>query len=119
MNKIAIILTILGLSSLSLTADAGRLPFAYVDHDVLMPGQFVRYYNQVFEAQHLAMVGVVGDGDGDIDCVVLDAGGNVVTSDSDFQDGCVLSWVPAWTGQFQIIATNNGRVSSAYVIRTN
>lgn len=76
-------------------------------------------YKIQFRADELAMVIVIGDGDTDLDLYVYDANGNLVASDTDYSDDCVVTWVPRWTGTFTIKIVNRGNVYNKYVIRTN
>ncbi len=98
---------------------AGRTTGPYYDEDALRPGQTVTY-NLEFRGGDPALVRVIGDGDGDIDCNVMRRGtGMVLDSDTDGEDGCLLRWYPSYPGVFTIRLVNNGSISSAYVIRTN
>lgn len=60
---------------------------------------------------------VLGDGDGDLDCVLLDSLGNEVGRDDDYTDSCRIMVTPRWTGRFRLEIRNNGRMSSAYLLR--
>ena len=62
---------------------------------------------------------MLGDGDTDLDCYVYDANGNLIDSDTDATDYCVLRWRPAWLGTFRLEIRNLGPVYNAYVLRTN
>jgi hypothetical protein len=76
-------------------------------------------YTMVFEAERLARVTVNGDGSTDLDCYAYDGNGNLVESDVDGTDMCVLSWTPAWEGKFKINIKNRGKIPNIYTISTN
>lgn len=76
-------------------------------------------YGVKFWANELAEVCVSGDGDTDLDLYVYDSNGNLIGSDTDYTDDCVVRWVPAWTGTFVIRVVNRGMVYNNFVIWTN
>lgn len=82
-------------------------------------GKDVDSYKVKFWAKELAEVCVSGDGDTDLDLYVYDENGNLIGSDTDYTDECVVRWVPAWTGIFIIKIVNRGALYNNYVIWTN
>jgi hypothetical protein len=76
-------------------------------------------YRQCFHAGELAMVTVIGDGYTDLDLYVYDESGNLIASDTDDSDDCVVTWVPRWTGQFTIKVVNRGYTHNSFRLRTN
>lgn len=76
-------------------------------------------YNIRFRGGELAMVIVSGDGDTDLDLTIYDENGNLITSDTDGTDDCVVSFTPRWTGVFKVKIRNYGRVYNRYVLVTN
>ena len=82
-------------------------------------GKDVDTYKVKFWAKELAEVCVSGDGDTDLDLYVYDENGNLIESDTDYTDECVVRWVPAWTGTFIIKIVNRGALYNNYVIWTN
>ena len=82
-------------------------------------GKDVNTYNVKFWANELAEVCVSGDGDTDLDLYVYDANGNLIGSDTDYSDDCVVRWVPAWTGTFIIRVVNRGALYNNFAIWTN
>lgn len=72
-----------------------------------------------FEGDELARIVVRGDGDTDLDCVVLDENGNEVARDSRESDLCLLEWTPAWTGSFSLAVFNLGNVYNDYTVTWN
>lgn len=82
-------------------------------------GKDVDSYKIKFWAKELAEICVSGDGDTDLDLYVYDENGNLIESDTDYTDECVVRWVPAWTGNFIIKIVNRGALYNNYVIWTN
>ncbi len=82
-------------------------------------GKDVDTYKVKFWSKELAEVCVSGDGDTDLDLYVYDENGNLIESDTDYTDDCVVRWVPAWTGTFIIKIVNRGALYNNYVIWTN
>ena len=76
-------------------------------------------YSITFRGGELAMIIVSGDGDTDLDLSVYDENGNLITSDTDGSDDCVVSFTPKWTGVFKVKIKNYGRVYNRYVLITN
>lgn len=72
-----------------------------------------------FRGGETAYVVVSGDGDTDLDLYVYDENGNLIASDYDSLDDCVVSFNPRWTGTFYIKIKNLGRVYNEYVLATN
>lgn len=76
-------------------------------------------YRIVFRGGERAAVAVSGDGDTDLDLYVYDENGNLIGSDTDYSDDCVVTWYPKWTGPFVIHVRNRGSVYNVYSIATN
>ncbi|KPK80190.1 MAG: hypothetical protein AMS25_09855 [Gemmatimonas sp. SM23_52] len=76
-------------------------------------------YEITFSGGESAIIEVVGDGDTDLDCFVYDENSNLIDSDTDYTDHCILIWTPRWTGPFQLQIKNLGSVWNAYVLTTN
>jgi len=72
-----------------------------------------------FRAGEQAVVIVDGDGDTDLDTYVYDENGNLIDSDDDYTDYCILSWTPRWTGAFRIEVKNLGNIANCYTLSTN
>jgi len=66
-----------------------------------------------------AQVGVVGDGDADIDLYIYDENDNLIESDADRTSACIAEWTPSWTGTFKVKIKNIGSVRSDYLLVTN
>lgn len=82
-------------------------------------GKDYNVYTVKFWSNELAEVCVSGDGDTDLDLYVYDSNGNLIGSDADYSDDCVVRWVPAWTGEFTIKVVNRGAVYNNFAIWTN
>ncbi|WP_461252773.1 hypothetical protein [Treponema sp. R8-4-B8] len=76
-------------------------------------------YTLAFEANKLAEVLVVGDGDTDLDLYIFDQNGNLIVYDEGYSDNCYVRFVPKWTGNFIIVVKNRGRVYNRFQIATN
>jgi hypothetical protein len=76
-------------------------------------------YTMSFRGGEWAEIRVRGDGDTDLDCYVYDQNGNLIDSDTDYTDYCILGWVPRWTGSFTLRIQNLGWVWNGYILVTN
>ncbi|MCA9300636.1 MAG: hypothetical protein KDA28_16320 [Phycisphaerales bacterium] len=68
------------------------------------------------QAGETSTIVVHGDGDTDLDAYLYDENGNLVASDTDGTDLCVLEVSPRWTGQFRLEIRNLGGVFNEYVL---
>jgi hypothetical protein len=96
----------------------GRVGGAFVGTD-RVPARMSHTYNMRFWAGDYASIAVSGDGDTDLDLFVYDELGNLIASDIDGTDECVVTWMPAWTGNFRVEIHNLGYVSNVYSIASN
>lgn len=85
---------------------------------VIKPGQ-TKYLDMLLRGRELTRIRVAGDGDGDIDCVVVSPRGNVVSSDRDGQDNCLLMVEPEETEEYRVIVRNNGERTSLASLRAD
>ena len=69
-----------------------------------------------FRGYEDAAVIISGDGDTDLDLYVFDGNGNLIGSDTDGSDDCVVRFMPYWTGTFRIEVSNLGSVYNEYHI---
>ncbi|MFO1032394.1 MAG: hypothetical protein U1F60_15035 [Planctomycetota bacterium] len=76
-------------------------------------------YEIRFHGEELAQIIVRGDGDTDLDLYVYDENDNLIASDTDSTDVCVVRWTPRWTGNFRVRVKNLGRVYNRYTLTTN
>jgi hypothetical protein len=74
-----------------------------------------RFHVSFFGDQDAAVI-ISGDGDTDLDLYVYDENGNLIGSDTDSSDDCVVRFHPRWTGSFRIEVRNLGRVYNQYQI---
>jgi hypothetical protein len=74
-------------------------------------------YRVQFEADEMARVGVIGDGDTELVLLVYDARGNLIAQDSGTT--CAVEWTPRWTGSFTIKVRNRGSVCNDYLLLAN
>lgn len=72
-----------------------------------------------FRGNEEAIIGVVGQGNADLDCWVYDQGGHLIRSDTDGTATCALRWVPSWTGTFTLKVRNYSSSASNYLIVSN
>ncbi len=73
-------------------------------------------FNVKFYGNEAGAVMISGDGDTDLDLFVYDENGNLVGSDTDGSDDCVVRLNPRWTGTFRIEVRNLGSVYNRYEI---
>jgi len=59
---------------------------------------------------------VRGDGDTDLDVFLFDEGGNLIDSDTDDTDFCIVGVTPRWSGEFTVVVQNLGRVYNRFQI---
>ena len=78
-----------------------------------------RWFTAAFRGREYARIDVMGDGDTDLDCWVYDENGNLIDSDTDTTDWCILEFVPQWTGNFTLKITNFGYVWNGAIILSN
>jgi hypothetical protein len=112
----AVVVTCLVLSAVAVQAGAVGGPRRHVD---VVAAYSIDTYHIAFRAGELAFVVVSGDGDTDLDLYVYDANGNLIASDSDPSDDCVVGFTPRWTGSFTIRIVNRGPFANRYVLATN
>ena len=105
----------LTLAALTVSADAaadpvgGRKTFGdTIGRDI------EQHYDIVLRKEELTIVNVRGAGRSDIDCFIFDEDDNLVASDQDSSDVCLLRVVPRWTGHFTIVIKNVGGQRTSY-----
>lgn len=82
-------------------------------------GGYVDIWTIKFDGGRFAQVGVIGDGDSDLDVAVYDENGNLIGADVDGTDRCLVEWTPRWTGKFKIHVRNMGSRVNCYRLLTN
>jgi hypothetical protein len=70
------------------------------------------YYSitDTFYGGEYAEVGIMGDGDTDVDLFIYDENGNLICQSTSWNDREVCGFRPAWTGPFRIVMENYGSV---------
>lgn len=86
---------------------------------IRLPAYTSDVYTAEFYGGEIAKVAVVGDGYTDLDLYVYDENGNLIVADTNYNDECLVTWVPRWTGKFLIKVRNRGSDYNDYVIMTN
>ena len=86
----------------------------YDVHQVAAYGTDTFYVS--FRGYEDAAVIISGDGDTDLDLFVFDGNGNLIDSDTDGSDDCVVRFMPYGTGTFRIEVRNLGCVYNEYEI---
>lgn len=103
-----------------LAAAKGAVGGPGIHCDRVLAGYTDTYTNQwTFRGGEPAEMIVEGDGDTDLDCWVYDENGNLISSDTDLTDLCVMAWQPRWTGPFSLKVENFGSVWNGYCILWN
>ncbi|MEL7228422.1 MAG: hypothetical protein AAGK38_00740 [Pseudomonadota bacterium] len=74
---------------------------------------------ETFRGGRLAQITLIGDGDTNLDMVVLDQNGNAICRDRSYSDKLRCSFYPKWTGTFAIGIKNQGRIRNTYILLTN
>jgi hypothetical protein len=90
-----------------------------IRHRDQVRGRTIDTYTVEFRGGEVARVGLEGDHSSDLDLYVYDQNGNLIVSDTDDTDLCLVQWTPRWTGPFQIKIVNNGQVSNVYDLYSN
>jgi len=112
-------IAVLGFISIqSIPATAGDVtgPNAHTDQVL---ANTTDVYEMTFKENEIAQVGVVGDGDTDLDLYIYDENDNLIGSDLDASDLCYVEWTPSWTGKYTIKIKNLGDVYNEYFMITN
>jgi len=73
-------------------------------------------YELEFKAGEKAGVVVIGDDAADLDLFIYDENGHRIGQDDDMTSRCVVEWTPKWQGKFKIKVSNQGDVSSDYLL---
>ena len=100
------------------TTTLGASSGAIVHHDTVLSRHYDDY-TITFTGHELARVAVIGDGGTDLDLYIYDQNGNLITSDTDYTDQCLVEFTPIWTGPFRVRVVNNGYYANNYVLLTN
>ncbi|NOH97516.1 hypothetical protein [Vibrio sp. 99-70-13A1] len=106
------------ISEIESVKTRGRTSGPAISTDRVEAGATDTYYIR-YRGDRLAELMIIGDGDTDLDVYVYDERGNSICKDDDYSDKMYCSWVPAWTGEFEIKIKNRGNVYNVYDILTN
>lgn len=88
-------------------------------HEVeLQAGRYIDLTEE-FRGSQVAEVGVVGDGDTDVDLVIYDSNGNRVCVSTREGDREYCRFTPAWTGTYTVRVSNYGRVYNSVTVLLN
>jgi hypothetical protein len=85
----------------------------------LLPPRTYKDWVVTMRGGELARIGVLGNGNSDLDLEVFDENGNLIVRDIDYSDQCLVQWTPKWTGQYTVRITNLGRFSNEYLLLSN
>jgi hypothetical protein len=77
------------------------------------------YEDVVFAEHEEAAIYLEGDGDTDLDLLVIDELGIEICRDTGYSDRALCRWTPRWTGPFRIEIHNLGNVWNQYQLFTN
>ena len=99
-------------------ASAGAVGGARSGTAVVFPQKYYAHA-VVFRGHEPGKFRVRGDGSTDLDCYVYDSDGNVVDSDTDSTDYCVLNWYAPYTQVYTLQVVNHGHVSNLYNVWSN
>ncbi len=99
-------------------ATRGALNGPYQHYDRIY-GNTSDTYTIRFRGGELAEVGIVGDGDTDLDLYIYDENGNSIVYDNSYSGNCYVSFYPRWTGPFRVKVINRGGVYNNYCLLTN
>jgi len=100
---VAVSMVLISTSSAEANPVGGNVTSTFV----IRPSQ-IKYLDITLRGGELTRVRVAGDGSGDIDCIVVSPRGNVVASDKDSLDNCLLMIEPVSTEEYRVIVQNNG-----------
>ena len=118
MKKIATLCLALAIGMTPTYALAGAVGGPVSHRDTVSPFK-TDVFQVVFEGEQRANIRIEGDHSTDLDCFVYDSNGNVIASDTDFTDYCVLSWTARWTGKYRVKIRNHGKNYNEYHLTTN
>lgn len=89
-----------------------------ISYDRVLANSIITY-SVTFNAGLLAEVGIIGDGDTDLDLYIYDLNGNLIVADTGYSDSAYVSFFPYYTVPFTIKVVNRGKVYNNFTIMTN
>jgi hypothetical protein len=99
-------------------AQAGAVGGPVYQHDRVQAYSQVSYTIRCRGGEWTNLV-VRGDGDTDLDLFVYDAAGNLVGSDTDLTDLCLVRWFSSTTQTYTVVVKNFGVVYNDFVIASD
>jgi hypothetical protein len=99
-------------------AEAGQVGGAGSGWSIVGPYDANQYEIRL-RGNETTWISVSGDGSTDLDLFVYDQWGNLIASDEDETDDCIVGFSPNATGYFRIVVRNFGDEANAYSINTN
>lgn len=115
MKKIISIISASFIMAISCAGFADPVGGQKVGSGFLRPGES-EAFSIPLRSNETTVIYAIGDGDGDLDCRLYDDNGNLVDSDTDSQDNCVVRVSPRWPAFFRLVVTNAGRISENYIV---
>lgn len=84
-----------------------------------LPAGMTDVWEIPFYGDSYAEIGVLGDGDANLDVLVTDENGNAICLDVSASDKVYCDFTPAWNGYFYVTVQNTGKVRNSYYLLTN
>ncbi len=100
-------------------ATRGTVSGPYYDVDCVSGNGGTCTYTITYYGNEYAEAGVYSLDGCDYDIFVYDANGNFITQDVSYSSSAYCSWVPRWTGSFQIVVKNRSGYAGRYRFTTN
>lgn len=84
-----------------------------------LPAGMTDVWEIPFYGESFAEIGILGDGDANLDVLVADENGNAICFDVSASDKVYCEFTPAWNGYFYVTVQNTGKVRNSYYLMTN
>ncbi len=84
-----------------------------------LPAGMTDVWEIPFYGESYAEIGVLGDGDSNLDVLVTDENSNTICFDVSRSDKVYCDFTPAWNGYFYVTVQNTGSVRNSYYLMTN
>lgn len=84
-----------------------------------LPSGMTDVWEIPFYGESFAEIGILGDGDANLDVLVADENGNAICFDVSASDKVYCEFTPAWNGYFYVTVQNTGKVRNSYYLMTN
>lgn len=96
----------------------GAVGGAYVVSGTVYASSY-QVYACEFEGGEMAHIAVVGDGDSDLDIIIMDANKKIVASDESYDLDCEVMFMPEETGVYYMKVVNNDDICNNFTLATN